>query len=91
MTDRFTRLAELSVHGANLQEGPLGIGFPLLIEDEDDERPNQSAQHIDFMIGSAEMEVDGVAVDGERVAVLRNLAWQLRGTEAPFKIPRRGL
>jgi leucyl aminopeptidase (aminopeptidase T) len=29
------------------------------------------------MIGSAELDVDGVAGDGERVPVLRNLAWQL--------------
>src|SRR5207247_832486 len=56
----------------------LGNGFPFLIEDEDRERSNESAQHIDFMIGSAEMEVDGVTADGERIPVLRNLAWQLR-------------
>jgi aminopeptidase len=36
-----------------------------------------SAQHIDFMIGSAELDVDGVTPDGERVPVLRDLAWQL--------------
>jgi leucyl aminopeptidase (aminopeptidase T) len=29
------------------------------------------------MIGSAEPKVDGVTVDGERVPVLRNLAWQI--------------
>jgi leucyl aminopeptidase (aminopeptidase T) len=29
------------------------------------------------MIGSSELAVDGVTVDGERVPVLRNLAWQL--------------
>ena len=55
----------------------LGNGFPFLIEDEDRERANESAHHIDFMIGSAEVDVDGVAADGERVPVLRNLAWQL--------------
>jgi aminopeptidase len=55
----------------------LGNGFPFLIEDDDREHSNVSAQHIDFMIGSAELEVDGVTVDGERVPVLRNLAWQL--------------
>ena len=68
----------------------LGNGFPFLIEDEDRERSNKSAQHIDFMIGSAELEVDGVTADGERIPVLRNLAWQLRATKAPFKITRRG-
>jgi aminopeptidase len=55
----------------------LGNGFPFLIEDEDRERANVSGQHIDFMIGSAELEVDGVTAEGERVPVLRNLAWQL--------------
>ncbi len=55
----------------------LGNGFPFLIEDADRKRANVSAQHIDFMIGSAELDVDGVTADGERVPVLRNLAWQL--------------
>jgi aminopeptidase len=55
----------------------LGNGFPFLIEDDDRARGNVSAQHIDFMIGSAELDVDGVTADGERVPVLRNLAWQL--------------
>jgi aminopeptidase len=36
-----------------------------------------SVQHIDFMIGSDELAVDGVTADGERVPVLRDLAWQL--------------
>jgi aminopeptidase len=55
----------------------LGNGFPFLIEDDDRERANVSAQHIDFMIGSAELDVDGVTADGERVPVLRNLTWQI--------------
>ncbi|MGZ4390921.1 MAG: aminopeptidase [Gaiellaceae bacterium] len=55
----------------------LGNGFPFLIEDEDRKRANASTQHIDFMIGSAELDVDGVTADGERVPVLRNLAWQI--------------
>jgi aminopeptidase len=57
----------------------LGNGFPFLVEDDDRKRANVSAQHIDFMIGSAELEVDGVTADGERVPVLRNLTWQLLG------------
>lgn len=55
----------------------IGNGFPFLVDGEDRERANVSAQHIDFMIGSSELAVDGVTVDGERVPVLRNLAWQL--------------
>jgi len=52
-------------------------GRPFLVEDEDRERANVSARHIDFMIGSPQMEVDGVTVDGERIPMLRNLAWQI--------------
>jgi aminopeptidase len=55
----------------------LGNGFPFLIGDDDRARANVSAEHIDFMIGSAELEVDGITADGERVPVLRNLTWQL--------------
>jgi aminopeptidase len=55
----------------------LGNGFPFLVEGKDRERANVSTRHIDFMIGSAELDVDGVTADGERVPVLRNLAWQL--------------
>jgi leucyl aminopeptidase (aminopeptidase T) len=104
MTGCFTRLAELSVHAANVQEGQIVLvaaeigleeqarataeaaykrgakfvdGFPFLIEVEDRERSDVSAQHIDFMIGLAEMEVDGVTVYGERIPVLRNHAWQI--------------
>ena len=55
----------------------LGNGFPFLVGDKDRKRANVSAQHIDFMIGSADLDVDGVTVDGERVPVLRKLAWQL--------------
>jgi aminopeptidase len=38
---------------------------------------NHSSIHTDFMIGSNELEVDGVTVDGEAVPVLRNGDWQL--------------
>ena len=55
----------------------LGNGFPFLVGDKDRERANVSARHIDFMVGSSELAVDGVTADGERVPVLRNLAGQL--------------
>jgi aminopeptidase len=55
----------------------LGNGFPFLVEDTNRARANVSAQHVDFMIGSAELDVDGVTADGERIPVLRNLAWQI--------------
>ncbi|MGZ4290998.1 MAG: aminopeptidase [Gaiellaceae bacterium] len=55
----------------------LGAGFPFLVDPEHVERVNQSGQHIDFMIGSPEVDVDGVTADGERVPVLRGGDWQI--------------
>lgn len=36
---------------------------------------NQSMTHVDFMIGSAELEIDGVTGAGERVALFRRGNW----------------
>jgi len=55
----------------------LGNGFPFLVEDADVGRVNKSGTHIDFMIGSPELDVDGVTADGERVPVLRGGTWQI--------------
>ena len=41
------------------------------------------------MIGSADLAVDGVTADGERVPVLQNLARQLLARDAPVNVPRR--
>ena len=38
---------------------------------------NHSSIHTDFMIGSDELEVDGVTADGEHVPLLRGGIWQL--------------
>ena len=56
-----------------------GSGFPFLVEGDDVARVNSSALHIDFMIGSPELEVDGVTAAGDRVAVLRGGNWQISG------------
>ncbi len=42
-----------------------------------EERTNRSAIHIDFMVGSEELEVVGVTAAGERIAVLRAGDWQI--------------
>jgi aminopeptidase len=56
----------------------LGNAYTFPLEDEADQaRANKSAIHIDFMIGSNEVEVDGITGDGDRVPVLRGGAWQL--------------
>jgi aminopeptidase len=68
----------------------LGNGFPFLIEEADRKRANESARHIDFMIGSTELDVDGVTLDGERIPVLRNLAWQLPARTVAVNVSREG-
>lgn len=56
----------------------LGSGYALAVADPADKaRVNESQIHIDFMIGSPELDVDGVTAAGEHVPVLRNGAWQM--------------
>ncbi len=56
----------------------LGAAYELTVgDDADQERINRSSIHIDFMIGSPEVEVDGVDVDGSAVPVLRDGRWQI--------------
>jgi aminopeptidase len=55
----------------------LGAGFHFAVGEDDLPNVNESAQHIDFMIGSPELEVDGITAGGERVPVLRSGDWQI--------------
>lgn len=56
----------------------LGNAYTFPLEDEADQaRANKSAVHIDFMIGSNEVDVDGITREGDRVPVLRGGDWQL--------------
>ncbi len=55
----------------------LGHGFAFAVDEEDAPRINDSGIHVDFMIGSPELEVTGVTSAGERVPVLRNGDWQV--------------
>jgi aminopeptidase len=56
----------------------LGNGFSYQVSDETErQRVNQSQIHIDFMIGSPELDVDGITEAGEHVPVLRQGAWQI--------------
>jgi aminopeptidase len=55
----------------------LGHGFAFAVDEEDVPRINSSGIHVDFMIGSPELEVTGVTVAGDRVPVLRNGDWQI--------------
>lgn len=56
----------------------LGAAYELTVGDAADiERINRSDIHIDFMIGSPEIEVDGLDADGNATPVLRDGAWQI--------------
>lgn len=58
--------------------GALINGIPFVIEDDDERaRVNESNIHADVMIGSPDVDVDGITRDGERVPVLRGGSWQL--------------
>jgi len=55
----------------------LGSAYEATAGEEDRPRLNQSDIHVDFMIGSPEVDVTGVTADGQRVPVLRDASWQL--------------
>jgi aminopeptidase len=55
----------------------LGSGYEAAVGEEDRDRLNESSIHVDFMVGSSEVEVTGITAEGERVPVLRDSAWQL--------------
>jgi aminopeptidase len=38
---------------------------------------NDSVVHVDFMIGSPELDVDGITRDGDVVPLLRSGVWQI--------------
>jgi aminopeptidase len=56
----------------------LGSAYTLAVADDAEKKlVNDSKIHIDFMIGSPQLDVDGVTAAGEHVPVLRNGAWQI--------------
>jgi aminopeptidase len=54
-----------------------GQAYAETVSDEDRERANRSAVHIDFMIGGDDVDVTGLSAGGEHVPVLRRGAWQI--------------
>ncbi|MGG3837662.1 aminopeptidase [Paenibacillus thiaminolyticus] len=36
---------------------------------------NESVTHVDFMIGSADMDIDGITADGRREPIFRSGNW----------------
>jgi aminopeptidase len=55
----------------------LGGAYATAVGEEDRERINESGIHIDFMIGSDDVSVTGLARDGREVPVLRGGTWQV--------------
>lgn len=56
----------------------LGSAYGFMVADGAERaRANVSAIHVDLMVGSLELEVDGITTAGEPVPVLRNGAWQI--------------
>jgi aminopeptidase len=55
----------------------LGNAYAISVDEEDRERINKSAIHIDFMVGGDDVDVTGVTADGDQVPVLRGGAWQV--------------
>ena len=56
----------------------LGGGYEHPVDDPTErQRINKSKVHVDFMIGSPALDVDGITASGEHVPVLRAGAWQV--------------
>ena len=54
----------------------LGDGDPEIAGPEGESRRNESAIHIDFMIGDDDVDVTGSTRDGSEIPILRSGAWQ---------------
>lgn len=57
-------------YATNLHGGP-----EMSAEERAERGLNDSLEHVDFMIGSTELNIDGVTQDGEREPVMRNGEW----------------
>ncbi|HVL30597.1 MAG TPA: aminopeptidase [Solirubrobacteraceae bacterium] len=55
----------------------LGSAYEFTAGERDRDRINRSQIHVDFMIGSPEVDVTGLTGAGERVPVLRGGTWQI--------------
>jgi aminopeptidase len=55
----------------------LGTAYETAVGEADRDRVNRSTIHVDFMVGSPQVDVTGITRDGERVPVLRDATWQI--------------
>jgi aminopeptidase len=84
LVDREGRIGPLGVTFFNtlLDENAashiaLGNAYEMTVGEEDLDKINKSAIHIDFMIGSNEVQVTGLTRDGKEIPILRDGSWQL--------------
>jgi aminopeptidase len=84
LVDREGRIGPLDTvfHDTLLDENAashiaLGSAYEFGVGEVDKHRINQSTVHVDFMVGSDEVEVLGVTTVGDEVPVLSGGAWQL--------------
>ena len=85
LVDRESRIGKLGRTFCNtlLDENAashlaLGDGYAAPVADPADlPRVNESAVHVDFMIGSDEVDVTGVTKSGTEVAIMRAGSWQI--------------
>jgi aminopeptidase len=54
-----------------------GNAYAIAVGEEDHDRINKSAIHVDFMVGGDDVSVTGLTKDGREVPVLRGGTWQL--------------
>ena len=55
----------------------LGSAYEFAVGDDEHDRINRSAIHIDFMIGAPDVDVTGLTSDGDRVPVLIGGEWKV--------------
>jgi aminopeptidase len=85
LVDRESRIGQLGTvfYDTLLDENAsshiaLGQGLGFAVADEGDrKRMNDSEIHVDFMIGSSELEITGITRDGTDIPLLRDGAWQI--------------
>jgi aminopeptidase len=84
LVDRESRIAAMQMvfYNTLIDENAashiaLGSAIEEAVGKEDLQRVNRSEIHIDFMIGSDEVEVTGITRDGHEVPLLRGGEWQI--------------
>jgi len=84
LVDRESRIAAMQMvfYNTLIDENAashiaLGSAIEEAVGEEDSDRVNRSEIHIDFMIGSDDVEVAGMTRDGREVPLLRGGDWQI--------------